>query len=509
MRAGGATRPAGFGVRHRFHPNGEAGGRRTRGPRVETRPVAAPPDPGAPTLDDLASPVSADDARRALHALVAALADAHFEGRVHGALAPRHVVRGPDGLEVHGFGDGPDSRDGAYRAPEVARGAPADAASDIWAAGAIAHRLLTGVPPVAAMVQDEEGGRRVAHGAVESVGAARPDIVKADPELVGIVDRMLDRRPTGRPSARAVRLDLGVPPAASAPDPFAAPGRGGASAGATVAQAQAQTPAPVPSPGVTPAPVATHTADWLPPDENEGRSGRGRLLAILGILVVGGLGAGVAYVYVHEDTPKRAAAPASTTATTAASTATGTLAGAEPDAGTGAESGAAATGAGAGTRAATTKRLVAWANGVEGVLRLSQTGRERARTAERALGICDWDTGRKAARATIANRREALDRLDALDTPDGQVATQRLLARALRASIEANQQRLKDSQADEAAVRALPATGEANDCDGYTPTASQSNVDDRASAELKERFVARWNALPARAKATDWDAGRI
>ncbi|ATB48029.1 serine/threonine-protein kinase [Corallococcus macrosporus] len=94
--------------------------------------------------------------------LLEALHQAHEAGVVHGAITPGNVVLSQDGLPaVCDFGAlralmavpqlrksfGHRGR-GTYRAPEVTRGEPHSAQSDIYSLGAIAYELLTQREPV-------------------------------------------------------------------------------------------------------------------------------------------------------------------------------------------------------------------------------------------------------------------------------------------------------------------------------------------------------------------------
>ena len=97
------------------------------------------------------------NARAVFEALVDALVAAHARGVVHRDLKPENLVLTRDGLRILDFGlakvDGalrdatePGTVQGTagYMAPEQARGEPADARADLFAAGAIAFELVTG-----------------------------------------------------------------------------------------------------------------------------------------------------------------------------------------------------------------------------------------------------------------------------------------------------------------------------------------------------------------------------
>lgn len=131
---------------------------------VITEPVA-----GAIALDTLRSgrrqKVPIEIAIAVVRAVVAGLAHAHRLEIIHGAVHPRSVVIDIDGRVVlgdfaparallapyAGDSDGDDNvlRAGlhGYLAPELVLGDPASAASDVFAAGALAFDLLAGAPP--------------------------------------------------------------------------------------------------------------------------------------------------------------------------------------------------------------------------------------------------------------------------------------------------------------------------------------------------------------------------
>ncbi|MEO8699518.1 MAG: serine/threonine-protein kinase [Kofleriaceae bacterium] len=103
-------------------------------------------------------PLGIARARELLLELVDGLAAAHARGVIHRDLKPENLVLARGGLRVLDFGlakllDGgaldetePGTVQGTagYMAPEQARGEPADARVDLFAAGAIAYELVTG-----------------------------------------------------------------------------------------------------------------------------------------------------------------------------------------------------------------------------------------------------------------------------------------------------------------------------------------------------------------------------
>ena len=89
-----------------------------------------------------------------LESVLAALADAHANGVVHGHLGPDRLLVTPDGrVEVTGFGlpvaplELPYTTT-AYMAPEYALERDIGPWTDLYSTGCLAYALFTGRPPL-------------------------------------------------------------------------------------------------------------------------------------------------------------------------------------------------------------------------------------------------------------------------------------------------------------------------------------------------------------------------
>jgi serine/threonine protein kinase/Flp pilus assembly protein TadD len=93
----------------------------------------------------------------------------------------------------------------AYMAPEQVAGAPdIDRRADLYALGALAYELLTGWSPFAGRPRHEQ---LAAHaGEVPEPVASR--CPEAPPELAGLVDRLLSKRPDDRPDGAEAVLEV-------------------------------------------------------------------------------------------------------------------------------------------------------------------------------------------------------------------------------------------------------------------------------------------------------------
>jgi eukaryotic-like serine/threonine-protein kinase len=181
------------------------------------------------TLSKTDGALSAGQASAMMAPVLDALASAHAAGVVHRDLKPANIflvvkptpsVRILDfGISKFGGSDGAGmTKTGttlgtpAYMAPEQLRsGRNAGPASDLYAVGATLYALLTGHPPFEAE-SDFALVARVLTEAHRPLAQLRPDL---SPALTALVDALLEKDPSNRPSdARVVRealLDVAPP----------------------------------------------------------------------------------------------------------------------------------------------------------------------------------------------------------------------------------------------------------------------------------------------------------
>ena len=133
--------------------------------------------------------------------LFGALAALHAAGVEHGDLAPRSILFSADGrpligdvgvARLMGQAGGPVGRDESFMAPEVAGGAVASAASDVYSMAAIGWLCLTGALP------DPESTNRWST-------TVSPHIPS---RLTDVLTSCLSANPTARPSARAAAIEV-------------------------------------------------------------------------------------------------------------------------------------------------------------------------------------------------------------------------------------------------------------------------------------------------------------
>ncbi|MEU6309371.1 serine/threonine-protein kinase [Streptomyces sp. NPDC047014] len=208
--------------------------------------------------------------------LVAGIAEAlqaiHGAGVVHRDLKPANVLVAQDGPRVIDFGiahaagsaalTGTGLRIGtaAFMAPEQALGHGVTAATDVFALGALAAYVASGVPPFGAG-PESTALYRVVH--------EHPDLARVPADLRDLVGWCLSKDPGGRPTtAELIAYVQGHPAVGPRPDFtegwLPAPVAQGVAGAATVTgpvpdplAVPAPTPAPAPVPTPAPAPVPT------------------------------------------------------------------------------------------------------------------------------------------------------------------------------------------------------------------------------------------------------------
>jgi serine/threonine protein kinase len=173
--------------------------------------------PGEPLRDDETARIAAE--------LAAALAHAHERGILHRDVKPSNILFDDEGnAKLADFGiarildastlteAGTMLGTAAYISPEQARTETATAATDVYAAGVILYRLLTGRLPFEAEAPLDLA---LMHANEEPppILSVRPD---APPELERVATWALEKRPENRPADGAALLTA-LTPAAPAP----------------------------------------------------------------------------------------------------------------------------------------------------------------------------------------------------------------------------------------------------------------------------------------------------
>jgi hypothetical protein len=167
-----------------------------------------------------ARPLTPRDSLRVVAQAAAALAVAHARRIVHRDLKPSNLFLAngeTERVKVLDFGvarlaqqDGPTGTGVVvgtpqYMSPEQARGLGVDARADVFALGAVLHRLLTGRLPFPGQTLGEVLAQ-VLHAEPPRVREVRPELPDALDDLVA---RMLSKDPDARPrDAAAVLVDL-------------------------------------------------------------------------------------------------------------------------------------------------------------------------------------------------------------------------------------------------------------------------------------------------------------
>ncbi|GEM_PF-4645500 len=125
-------------------------------------------------------------------ALLADLGRLHRAGKVHGAIDPAHVQVAQGG-RARLAEPGRDSAAPAYQAPELHAGQPASPRSDLFAAGLVFYRLLTGMNPF-------DGSPNLVRQRVTNMMPPRPSEIAAGVSRAfdTVVDKALAKRPDER-----------------------------------------------------------------------------------------------------------------------------------------------------------------------------------------------------------------------------------------------------------------------------------------------------------------------
>ncbi|MGW4399913.1 serine/threonine-protein kinase [Amycolatopsis nivea] len=175
-------------------------------------------------------PLTVDEAIPFAVQLAGVLAAAHRAGIVHRDVKPGNVLLGDDGstVKVTDFGisravgdvtltaTGEISGTPAFLAPEVARGEEATFASDVFALGATLYMAVEGDPPF--------GTADNAIALLYRVSSGRINPPKQAGKLEPLLLKLLELKPEDRPSMAEVvtelrKLDGGVTPVATVPEP--------------------------------------------------------------------------------------------------------------------------------------------------------------------------------------------------------------------------------------------------------------------------------------------------
>ncbi|WP_342669930.1 serine/threonine-protein kinase [Amycolatopsis jejuensis] len=174
-------------------------------------------------------PLTVDEVIPIAVQLAGVLTAAHRAGIVHRDVKPGNILLGEDGtVKVTDFGisravgdvtltaTGEISGTPAFLAPEVARGEDATFASDVFALGATLYMAVEGVPPFGTADNAIALLYRVSSGSITPPKQAG--------KLEPLLQKLLELNPADRPSMAEVaaelsKLDGGVTPVATVPEP--------------------------------------------------------------------------------------------------------------------------------------------------------------------------------------------------------------------------------------------------------------------------------------------------
>ncbi|MEW1864040.1 protein kinase [Streptomyces sp. NPDC088194] len=264
-------------------------------------------------------PLPVAEAVNVAAALLSALGAAHDAGIVHRDVKPDNVMLADDGqVLLTDFGISVHQADTAltaaggfigsieYIAPERARGADEQAASDLFSLGVTLYQALEGVSPfrrgtpaatLAAVLLDEPP----APGRAGELAPLIAQLMAKDPELrptVAAAQAMLEGMPRGSgltavgtvPDLAATDLAVAAPDTGSATvrDPAVAADPAGDPAVATVVETASET-TPAPASGTTPAPepgTSPESGDAPRQESRRPKPGRIAAIAVGGVVVV-------------------------------------------------------------------------------------------------------------------------------------------------------------------------------------------------------------------------------
>ncbi len=155
-------------------------------------------------------PVPANQAVKIVRAILSQLVPVHAKGRFLGCLSPANVGVHQSSAEVRVLLPPVDgavvSTSPHYASPERIRGEEQRAPTDIYAAGVLLFHMLSGIPPFDG---DSADSILEQHTKRAPPSLAQSELQEVPGELEALVQHMLQKDPSGRPSAAQVidRID--------------------------------------------------------------------------------------------------------------------------------------------------------------------------------------------------------------------------------------------------------------------------------------------------------------